>query len=210
MRLSILIASLRCRQKMLDRLLAILRPQCPDGVEIGISQDDGEFSIGVKRQELLEKSQGDYVCFVDDDDMVAADYVANILEALKLNPDCVGFIVDRWVNGEFDAQAIHSIRYQHYHTRHDDGLRLYERTPNHLNPIKRELALKTGFVDKNRGEDSDFAIRVYPLLQSEVFIPKPIYHYLFTTMDRRDEFTNDMRTQTPTPEQWFAERRAAV
>lgn len=204
-KLSILIPTIASRAHLLNRLLACLLPQRTDEVEVIVMSDDGEEPIGRKRNRLLAQSQGAWVVFVDDDDLVSPQYVARILKALELNPDCVGFWVNRYVNGVLGGGACHSLRYSKYATRDDGDELIFERTPNHLNPIRREIALKAGFPEKNWGEDSDYAKRVYPLLESEVFIDEPLYDYLYTPNgDRPFEMTNEARHAGETPEEWFA------
>ena len=212
MKLSILICTIADRLPMLTRLLDRLLPQRIEGeVEIHVSSDWGGMAIGEKRNQLMAMSTGRYVCFVDDDDMVPEDYVSRILEAMELNPDCIGFWIDRYVNGKFEARACHSLRYRRYATNDNEDLRVYERTPNHLNPIKREIAIQVPFPVKNHGEDTDFAQRIYPLLESEVFIDKAMYDYLYIDMGDRHEMTNAVRNDTgETPEQWFARQQGVA
>jgi len=69
---------------------------------------------------------------------------------------------------------IHSIEYDRWYEK--DGV--YFRCPNHLNAIRRELVLRVGFLEKNRGEDHDFSIRIQPLLKTEIKIEGVIYYYL--------------------------------
>lgn len=200
-RFSILIPTLASpsRQKTLDRLLGILIPQRKPGVEVIVECDDGELSIGAKRNLLMSKAKGDYVAFIDDDDTVAENYVDEIIEATELNPDCVGFWLDRFVDGVFDAKACHSLRYTQSANKQD----LYERIPNHLNPIRRIIAQRVAFPPLNCFEDSQFAERVYHLLKSEVFIDKTLYQYLYVNIDRRNEVTNAIRKPRVSPEDWF-------
>jgi glycosyltransferase involved in cell wall biosynthesis len=203
MKLSLLIASIESRSHLLARLKSRLEPQRVDDVELLIAIDDGQSPIGAKRNLLMWQARGDYVCFIDDDDLVSHDYVARILKAITLKPDCVGFWVNRYVNGVFDASACHSIRYKRYATNENGPERIYERTPNHLNPIRRELAVQVPFPELNTGEDTDYARRIYPLLRSEVFIYAPLYNYLYVGLDQRNEMTNAIRTYK-SPSQWFS------
>jgi glycosyltransferase involved in cell wall biosynthesis len=132
-------------------------------VEIIVEGDAGEMTVGKKRNILLEKASGDYVCFVDDDDMVPDYYVSHILAAIGTewlsypvlnyvdvraeqnavvthhkNPDVVG-LKGHYTVGDGKPQTfIHSLRYKEWKT--VDGI--YQRNPNHLNPVRRELALK--------------------------------------------------------------------
>ena len=54
---------------------------------------------------------------------------------------------------------------------------VYLRYPNHLNTVKRELALQVGFKDMGHGEDKDYSDRLKPLLKTEAKIEGVIYHY---------------------------------
>ena len=55
--------------------MSVLAEQLTSEVEVLTELDDGTRSIGEKRNALVESAGGEYVCFVDDDDMVSSDYV---------------------------------------------------------------------------------------------------------------------------------------
>lgn len=199
MKLSILICHLTERAKQLEKLLGVLRPQrtSSEEVEILIREDDGNETVGLKRNELLSFAIGDYVCFVDDDDMVPDYFVGEILKAIDksgtsppkpvaqspfehvepaimtASPDVIG-LKGHYTVGDGPPQTfIHSIRYKEWKT--VDGI--HQRCPNHLNPVKRELALKAGFTEKDHGEDHDYSMALLPLLKTEVFVDKVMYFY---------------------------------
>lgn len=174
-RLSILICHLESRREELDRLLSILHPQKTDAVEILIESDNGKLSVGTKRNLLLRRSRGAYIAFVDDDDMLDKSYVERLLEALSSNPDCVGIegLMKRRKTGKV-SKFVHSKVHKSWFQRHG----VYYRCPNHLNPVRRELALTVGFPDRNHREDSDYSLRLLPLLKSEVMVRGPLYYYL--------------------------------
>lgn len=152
----------------------MLDPQLTDEVEVIVNVDDGQLSIGDKRNALLKEATGDYIAFIDDDDMVRTTYVPNILTAILTDPDCVGIEGIMTTNGSTSGRLfIHSLRYHIWFE--DNGI--YYRNPNHLSPVKRELALKTGFPGINHGEDHDYSRRLLPLLNTECYIKGPIYHY---------------------------------
>ena len=176
--LSILICSIFDRAEMLNRLLSVLEPQCEDKpVEVVIDTDGGEKAIGKKRNDLLAKATGCYIAFIDDDDLVANCYVDVILDAIgESMPDCVGMKGIYTVDGQNPKLFIHTIKCDEWCEK--DGV--YWRTPNHLNPVKREFAVKTGFpADSNYGEDHDYSQRLKTYLKTEVMIEEPIYYYLF-------------------------------
>jgi len=178
MKLSILICTIYSRWASFEALARFIYEQIPDKsiAEICFMRDHGgprTMSIGRKRQLLLENSTGDYVCFVDDDDLVASSYVKLILEAIKPKPCCVGFQGLLVRQGYPDTMFVHSLQCGRWYEENE----VYFRTPNHLNPVKRELALKVGFIDASHGEDKRYSDRLYPLLKNEVMINHPLYFY---------------------------------
>lgn len=184
MKFSILICTLESRQDYLKRLLSILEPQVnqfPGDVEIVIEKDSGKMSIGKKRNMLLDKSQGEYIAFVDDDDIVSSDYVSKILEAIQSKPDTVGMHLLHFNDGNFAGLTYHSLRYQSWFENQDKstGLMRYYRNPNHLNPVRREHALSTKFPDISMGEDKDYSGKLLKKLKTEQYITEPIYYYFF-------------------------------
>lgn len=191
--LTLMVCSIHTRAHFLERLRQILEPQLTPDVELLIDVDNGDVSIGDKRNRLIARARGRWCCFIDDDDRVAPNYVARILEALQLDPDCVGFLVARFEDGQRTADAIHSLRNERYETVRSGTIFYYRRTPNHLNPIRTEIVQDVGFPKLNHGEDSDFAKRVYPQLLSEVFIAEPLYFYDFRR-ERPGEITHLSQT----------------
>jgi glycosyltransferase involved in cell wall biosynthesis len=181
MKLSILIPTLESRREKFDALCQVLFDQINSNPEIDhhdilfhTIRDAGQMSIGVKRQRLLEQAQGDYICFIDDDDMVPDDYVAKILNAIESEPDCCSLTGElHWPNGGIERFE-HSIDYDKWEKKDN----VYLRYPNHLNAVKRELALQVGFKDLRHGEDRDYSDRLKPLLKTEAKIEGVIYHYM--------------------------------
>ena len=175
--LSILIPSLHRRHNMLSALLKELHRQIftlenPWQVEIHVALDSGEKTVGEKRDCLLRQARGNYIAFIDDDDMVADSYITDILHAIRIAPDahCVVFAGRLEVDGVYAGPFDYSIAHKKYHQIGNQ----YFRTPNHLCPVKRELALHVGFKAINCGEDTDYAVRLYPWLQTETSITDPM------------------------------------
>lgn len=185
---SILINTIDTRQHFLDKIMNIFKPQLTDDVEILVNNtlhaNKGGPSIGVKRQQLLDESTGDYIAYVDDDDTISDNYVDLILNAIKTEPDVVGMHLLHYDNGNHTGMTYHSLKYDSWQNlQHPDipNMALYLRYPNHLNPVKRELALKVGFVDSNFGEDRDYSERLQQYLETEEYIEEPIYTYLYVS-----------------------------
>lgn len=179
--LSILICSVPERARKLRWLVDYLYEQivrcAPRQVEV-LVDDRPEPTVGEKRQALLERARGHYVCFVDDDDGVAADYVERVVGAIVQDPeaDCLSLEGVMTTRGVRPERFTHSIAHDEWATR--DGVHF--RTPNHLNAIRRELALQAGFAAQSVGEDHDFSRRVRPLLKTETHTGhEPLYFYWY-------------------------------
>lgn len=179
-KLSILIPSIITRKAMLDRLLAVINPQLTDGVQVITDIDNGEISIGNKRNRLLEKATGEFLCFIDDDDTIAEDYISTMLETINNNPtiDAIGFLEEVWTLNKPRNIRILS------------GEALL-----HLNPVRSSIAKTEAFIDSNLGEDRNWIKRVIPKLKHEIFIDKVLYKYLYVDPDKRNEYTNAMKLQ---------------
>jgi len=176
--LSILICTLPQRRSMLERLIERLNNTSVD-VEIIMNQDV-DITTGAKRNILLNNAKGDYICFIDDDDLVSKDYIKNIIDCVsRYKPDVIGLNGIITTNGLNPKPFLHSMRYSSWYE--EDGI--YYRYPNHLNPVKRSIALQIMFPDITMAEDKDYSARLYKYLidnaYSEIYIEPVMYHYLF-------------------------------
>lgn len=175
-KLSILICSIIGREHLLRRLLAVLEPQKTEIVEILIDTDNKEITTGAKRNRLLRKAQGEYIVFIDDDDLVAENYVHRILKALETSPDCCGIEGEiTFLNDKVVRKFVHSLQYSSWFEKNG----IYYRCPNHISPVKRIHALAASFPDISRGEDKIYSERLLPYLKKEEYIKEPIYSYFF-------------------------------
>lgn len=177
MKLSILIPHLKSYDVYLDRLRAVLDPQRTDETELIIFTDYGDLSIGFKRNWLLNKAKGEYLCFIDSDDLIRKDYIKLVMEGIDKGVDCCslkGVITD---DDKCPRTFIHSIRYTSWYEKDN----VFYRNPNHLNVIKSSIAKQMKFPDKNVGEDHDYSKQLHRsgLLKTEHWIEPVIYHYLY-------------------------------
>lgn len=180
--MSVLIPTLPARLSTYTVVLNNLREQIKKGkfeesVELLSLMDCKAMSIGEKRNRLIDMASGEYIVFVDDDDNVPEYYLAEILSAIATKPDCVGIrgiIKYEAPQEQHDTVFIHSLRYSQ-----DEDVNIYAkgRPPNHLNPIKREIALQVKFPDKNWAEDKEWADRLYFKLKTEKMVDKVMYIY---------------------------------
>lgn len=165
-RFSILVCAIP--RRLVTHTTPLLQKLCAQAegkpVEVLCLFDNKTRKTGTKRQALLEMARGDYVAFIDDDDDVTDDYVAEILAALDQQPgvDAVVFPMQISTNGTY------------CHTR-EHGIHIA--LPMHTQVWRRELALQGKFPDITMMEDEYWTRAVRPLARTEVRIPKILYFY---------------------------------
>lgn len=161
-------------KKLHDKISKQIEKAKTKEVEI-LSDDSLDITTGKKRNLLLAQSKGDFVVFVDDDDDVYDYYVEEILNTINKNPeiDCIGTNGIISFNGQNPKRWFISKSYKHWHESGDT----YYRTPNHISPIRREIAIGIGFPNQYHGEDFEYSISILPHLHKEAIIAKPLYHY---------------------------------
>jgi glycosyltransferase involved in cell wall biosynthesis len=185
MKLSILILTIPGRHRTLDKLLSQLNKQFTDNKLIPFEdyeiliQSDVEKTIGEKRNDLLNRARGEYIAFIDDDDMISDYYIKSFIEGYDYSPDCYSLRgIITW-DGQNPELFEHSIRYSAWAT--TENQIKYERFPNHLNFIKSSIAKQFSFQTINHGEDRDWSYQLHEAqaLKKEYFIDKIIYNYQY-------------------------------
>jgi hypothetical protein len=187
---SILVPTLGERRPLFERLMAGLLPQTePYGGRVQVVgwHNDGSPSLPKIRQSMVLGATTDYVCFVDDDDLVSPDYVDEVVTALGERPDYVGFQVQCYSDGAPIAVAYHSL--EHRSWRNLRGR--FERDISHINPIRTALARQASFTVARTGmaEDRVWAnqLRRMRIVRTEVVVPQILYHYLYVPKGSRWE-----------------------
>jgi hypothetical protein len=186
--LSVLIPTIFGREPKLARLLLVLEPQvrARADVELLTMLDAKTITIGCKRNLMLRAAKGEYVAFVDDDDLVATDYISSIVEGLVTKPDVLNFMVR--VEGYGPAKPCrYSLRFVDVNLAHE-----YQRRPNHVMVWRRSIAASVPFPDVRRGEDSAWAEAVVSRATTEVSIDRTLYTYLY---DHRDNSAQARRSR---------------
>lgn len=183
--LSILICSTHTRHKTFgvaiqDQVWSqyeALPKEYQDRIEILMLTDNKQMMLGQKRNVMVDMAQGRYVQFVDDDDRIESTMFREVLDATTFDCDVITFLVSVSLNGEGPKICRYSRDYEQDHNT-DVG---YQRLPNHICAVKRELASKVSFPNLLYGEDSSYSKLLKPLLQTEHAIPKVLYHYDFNS-----------------------------
>lgn len=215
---SILILTMPARAALLGRLLEVLRPQidaahasaqteaertrsapqgltesgegtalqrCSPKIELLIRESDPALPVGENREALRQQSRGEYISFIDDDDLVPPHFVERILPHLD-GVDYVAFNLEQRMDGHFLCIEKRSLGYGRV-GRDERGGRF--RDISHLNPMRRELALRvpmTGWpCEDNRWAD---ALRELHIVRTEHVLDETLYYYL--TRTRKPEYAS--------------------
>jgi hypothetical protein len=170
------------RKEELKRLIWLLEYTMPYAyrhrIEIIVNEDNGEKSVGEKRNQILDNAKGEYISFIDDDDLIQSCYLSKICQKLdKGLYDGIGFWGRYYVSGKPVMDFNHANANNGHFKK--DGRQ--HRPLNHLNPVRTKMARKIRFPDKNFAEDADYCDRLLAsgLIKEEFVFNEVMYHYLF-------------------------------
>jgi hypothetical protein len=182
-KLAILIPTIDGREGFFEAIWSELERQrrllpAPEDVALLFNKDDQTMTIGQKRNALMDAavaSGATHRAFIDDDDMVSADYLAANLPGVLGGFDCNSLCGRYYLDGVYDRPFYHSLAYTHWW---HDGAGYY-RNPNHLNVIRIAPIKHVRFQAKSFGEDGCFSedIARQVLLKTEYTVAQTVYHY---------------------------------
>lgn len=185
-KLSLLIPTVPEDEEYLILLMRELRkqifPKFEHQIEILIEKDNYEHTTGWKRNKLLEQAEGEYVAFVDSDDMVAPNYIQHLMDGISKGVDCCSLLGIYTEDGQNPRIFEHSLKYSEYRT-NDNAVPMidvtYERFTNHISCVRASIAKQFKFPDQNISEDTRWAEKLHEsgLLKTEYEVPEVIYHY---------------------------------
>lgn len=208
--LSILICSVHTRWDNFGRQIQnqvwsqynSLSQEYKDRIEILMLTDNKQMMLGRKRNALVDIAQGRYVQFIDDDDRIEPDMFRLLLDATahrNPEPDVITFLASVSLNGDYPKICHYSKDFAEDRDT-EDG---YERIPNHICCVKRELAQQIPFPHTVYGEDSAYSKLLLPLLKTEYHIPRILYRYDYNQQtsetQRPIQHANPVMRQQPDP-----------
>lgn len=189
--LSVLIPTMVKREDMFLELAGELCRQAEAveaPVEIVGLQNQGEKTIAEYRELLLRDARGTYLCYVDDDDAVAHDYVWQLTSTIQAyEPDVVTFV--QACEGLPAKLTLFGLQYlgAPWPPQVVSGQLTYLRVYSHMQPIRAEIARQGSFITPGglgyTQEDQHFAHSIVPLLiergSKQAHVSQILYTYRF-------------------------------
>lgn len=204
--LSILIPTIPSREKRFKNLVAELdRQACTlakDHPTLGFVElrfEDGEpflnggMSIGKKRQELVKYAGCKYLCFLDDDDDVAPNYIETLVRLCQQDKDVCTF---RSIAKLDNYWTVIDMRLSYPENEQANPDYIVHRRPWHINAIRSEIAKLYTFNDTNYSEDSDWMANVLLDCKTEAHTDAVIHQYNHSSKtSEADKITNYVQSK---------------
>lgn len=155
---------------------------------------NGGLSIGKKRESLVKRAEGKYLCFLDDDEDIAPNYVETLVRLCQHNTDVITFrnltktdhywtIVDMSLNYIVNDQANPKF--------------ITRRKPWHICPVRTEFAKLYEFDDINYSEDSNWMEKVLKHCTTESHTDAVLHQYNHSKINSEaDKITNHVLTKS--------------
>ena len=174
-KLSILIPAIPSRWEKFQKIFDKLNNQATDEVEVLGFIDNKKRSIGAKRDGLKVLVNGEYMCYVDDDDDIHRYYIKEILKAIEEKPDVIVFYQYANIDGkecivQFDIDNNNEPFVPNT---------FVKRKPFCCCVFKSSLAKKYNFPYTMYGEDWAWAVKVLKDVKTQVKIRKILHYYYF-------------------------------
>lgn len=170
------------RKKYLDKLIK----NCPDWAEIILDENEG--CLGFKRNEMLKNAKGYYVAVLDDDDEPLDNYFSDIKKGIELGVDAVCISLNRFEDGKF-------IQVNRFGFKNPfDGVKT---GTGHFCPVKKELALKSGYRNLGNGEDHDHIKGLQPYLKTAYYVENPVINQFYEHKKKEYNKYPSLKQSTP-------------
>jgi glycosyltransferase involved in cell wall biosynthesis len=182
-KLSILIPTITRRSDVAERLFRSLENRIGDRpVELLMLRDNRWQNIGEKRNQLLRAATGDYIAFLDDDDLLLEGYFELVLQNVDHGADVITY--DQWAVVD-DMQGRINCRLGNEMEPFRPGS-VTKRPPWFWCAWKRDLAaayrVPESFVDANgvtHHEDVLWLRHLWVEAKTEAHIPQVLHRYQF-------------------------------
>lgn len=184
--LSVLIATTPDRKEMTDVLLSRLEVQrefihrnwLSGHIEFVVDDSkrflDGGLSIGKKREALVQRATGYYLCFLDSDEDIAGNYLQVLVKLAETRADVLTF---RSLANLDNYWCLVDMSLNHKVNEETSDDKICNRMPWHVCAVKSHLAKVHSFEDTNYGEDWNWFEKVLTGCKTEAKSDAIIHMY---------------------------------
>ena len=146
---------------------------------------EGGLSIGKKREALVKRAEGKYLCFLDDDEDIANNYVETLVRLCQRDADVCTFrnisrMESYWCLVDMGL---------HYPNDQASPQITVRRKPWHICPVRSYFAKLHKFNDSNYGEDFDWMSKVLEHCTTEAKSEAVIHEYRHGKHSESDKIT---------------------
>lgn len=166
--LTIVVPTVPGREQPLSRCLWSITQQVTPAVDVLVMP--GRWPLGDKCNAAAEHITTPYMTVVDDDDYLAADYVASVVPMLHAGVDFVGLKVLQLIDGKFyGVAAVCGDR-----DRFDETTGLHGPSPKGI--TRTDIWRRVPFENEYRS-DRKWMRSVAALIDTHAFVDRPLYVY---------------------------------
>lgn len=146
-------------------------------VEHLVLVDNKVRTVGRKRDNLVQSAVGQFVAFVDDDDDISDDYVIELVNAIKNNPDVdvITFKQNCFIENYPKSVVVFGLGNDNEPYVPNTT---FKRSPYHVCAWNRKLAQKYNVPSNNICEDYGWVSHLWREAKTEFFIDKPLHAYI--------------------------------
>lgn len=154
----------------------------------------GGLSIGKKRESLVRRATGKYLCFLDDDEDISPNYIETLLRLCQHDADVITFrnlsrLDDYWMLVDMGL---------HYPNDGANPNFTVRRKPWHICPVKSEFAKLYDFEDSNYSEDWTWMEKVLRHCTTEAKTQAVLHMYNHSKhKSEADKITNHFKNVVP-------------
>lgn len=139
----------------------------------GQSFMDGGLSIGKKRQSLVQQAKGEYLCFLDDDEDIAPNYLETLVRLCHSGKDVITF--RSFIKNDFYWSVV-DMRLGNSNEEATPD-RIVKRNAWHVCPVRSKYAKMYKFEDSNYSEDWTWMEQVLKHCQTEAHTDQILHSY---------------------------------
>ena len=149
---------------------------------------DGGLSIGKKREALVQRAQGKYLCLLDDDDTVAPNYLQVLVQLCQHRRDICTF---RNISKLDEFWTVIDMKLHHPANEQATPNGIIKRRPWHICPVRSLFAKQYPFENTSYGEDWSWMEKVLKHCKTEASTDAILHQYNYSSVtSEADKITN--------------------